>query len=621
MRVVDRIGNHPVPVIAELEALGGIASRFRRHLHQADRICRRLVALVERAFGARHRINHAVLDFGGELTVRRNPDGGKGVMVERQSAAERGLSDLQHRAGVVAAAGQLAERFEQGHIRALFAEIGGKIEHDIALADLVEHFGGAHAFVRGRSIGGREIGRGRAQFDLVTAELGARQLAVIGGRVAGGRFIARTHRIRLAKGFGRASAPVVRPRQHDRIGRAVVDMGEMRGRGFGIVEVAERDPAAHEVDVGPVIFIGRRRGGADHIVGGLELALIEQLAGERAPLAPPLIGVLQRHRLRRGRQHQAGRVVNAVLGEHPLDAAQGVAEILPCLDCDIVERILRLVRFSLDRGTGLHDRKLVVAEALRGALRAGEILGADAPVHARTVVIAVEKVAERLERVGLQALRQFVRSPCVARQPGRAVPIAFSEQHARQRQLALGTCGPIANEAANRRRIAALLPQPRLCAPAQHRRARPLRISGDERRVAAESRGRLRVAQDVPLDELLRRRIRDPVPDVRRLLGLCLAREIDGFLHQRKIARQRSDGLLGSGRSLRRLRLALRGSVLGVPIFSGRSAAMGASLLRRVRLLGRFVRLLGVWLMAGPRGRIRREEGEPSYCEKTRQRA
>ena len=200
------------------------------------------------------------------------------------------------------------------------------------------------------------------------------------------------------------------------------------------------------------------------------------------------------------------------LGEHPLDAAKGVAEILPCLGCDIVERIQRLVRFSPDRGTGLHDRKLVVAEALRGALRAGEVLGADAPVHARTVVVAVEKIAERLEHCGLQGLRQFVRSPCVAGQPRRAVPITLCEQHARQRQLALGTCGPIANEAANRRRIAALLPQPRLRAPAQQRGARPFRFSGDERRVAAESRCRRRVAQDEPLDELLRRRIRDPVP-------------------------------------------------------------------------------------------------------------
>ena len=259
-----------------------------------------------------------------------------------------------------------------------------------------------------------------------------------------------------------------------------------------------------------------------------------------------MIGVLQRHGFGCRGQHQASRIVNAVLGEHPLDAAKGIAEILPCLGCDIVERIHRLVGFSPDRGTGLHDRKLVAAEALRGALRAGEVLGADAPVHARTMVIAIEKIAKRLECFALQALRQFVRSPTFARQPSRGVPIALREQHARQRQLALGTCGPIANEAANRRRIAALLPQPRFRAPAQQCGARPFRISGDERRVAAESRCRLRVAQDEPLDELLRRRIRDPVPYVRRLFGLCLAREIDGFLHQRRIARQWSDGLLGS---------------------------------------------------------------------------
>ncbi len=50
---------------------------------------------------------------------------------------------------------------------------------------------------------------------------------------------------------------------------------------------------------------------------------------------------------------------------------------------------------------------------------------------------------------------------------------------------------PIAGEAADRRRIAALLPQPRLCAPAQQRRARPFRVGGDERRIAAEIRRRL----------------------------------------------------------------------------------------------------------------------------------
>ncbi len=379
------------------------------------------------------------------------------------------------------------------------------------------------------------------------------------------------------------------------------------------------------MDVGPVIVIGRRCGRTHDIVGGLELALVEQLAGQRAPLAPPLIGVLQRHRLRRCRHHQAGGLVDLVLGDHELDATEGVAEILPRLDRDIVEQILGLVGLSPDRGAGLYDRKLVAADALRGALGAGEILGADAPVHARAVVIAGEKVAERLEHVGLEALRQFVRSPCVARQPRRAVAIPVGQQYARQRQLALGGDGPLAGEAANRRRIAALLPQPCFGAPAQQCRTRPFRIGRKERRVAAERRDRFRMTQDVPLDELLCGRVCNPVPDVRRLLGLCLAREFDGFLHQRQIAGQRrggflgSEDLLGGGRSLRRLRLALCGSVFGGPAFSWRDVARGAGLFHHVRLLGCCVRLR-LRLMAGPRGRIRREEGEAGYREKTRQR-
>jgi hypothetical protein len=57
--------------------------------------------------------------------------------------------------------------------------------------------------------------------------------------------------------------------------------------------------------------------------------------------------------------------------------------------------------------------------------------------------------------------------------------------------------------------------------------------------------------QDEPFDEFLRCRIRDPVPCGSRLVGLGLAREIDRFLHQRKIARQRRGGLL-AGRSILR---------------------------------------------------------------------
>ena len=129
-------------------------------------------------------------------------------MIERQPAAERGLSDLQHGAGIVAAAGEFAERFEQRHVRALFAEIGGEIQHDVAFADRVEHVGGAHALVRARASADASSGAGARNSMLVEAEPGARELAVIGGRIAGGGFVARAHRILPGQG-----ASAARPRQ------------------------------------------------------------------------------------------------------------------------------------------------------------------------------------------------------------------------------------------------------------------------------------------------------------------------------------------------------------------------------------------------------------------------
>ena len=96
-------------------------------------------------------------------------------------------------------------------------------------------------------------------------------------------------------------------------------MGEMRPRRRGIVAVAQGDPAAHEMEIRPVIFVGRQGGIAHHLVGGFKLALIEQLAGETAPFAPPFVGVLKRHGLRRGRQHQTGCVVDPVVTHHPAE--------------------------------------------------------------------------------------------------------------------------------------------------------------------------------------------------------------------------------------------------------------------------------------------------------------
>ena len=203
-------------------------------------------------------------------------------------------------------------------------------------------------------------------------------------------------------------------------------MGEMRPRRRGIVAVAQGDPAAHEMEIRPVMFAGRQGGIAHDLVGGFKLALIEQLAGETAPFAPPFVGILKRHGLRRGRQHQTGCVVDPVVTHHPADTAKRVSEIAAGLGRNVVEQIERLV--GVARRTGLHDRKLVAAEALRSALGARKILGADALVHARTMVLAREQVAEQLERVGFGALRQFIRPPGLANQASGTVTIAFGEQ-------------------------------------------------------------------------------------------------------------------------------------------------------------------------------------------------
>jgi len=159
------------------------------------------------------------------------------------------------------------------------------------------------------------------QLNPVEAEFGARKLSVIGGGIARGSLIAGAHLVVRADRLGGAASPVVRPRKDDRIGCSVVDVGEMRARRRGIVEVAQGNPSGHEMGICPVIFIGRRCGVAHHLIGVLELALIEQLAGENTPLPPPFVGVLKRHGFRRRRQHQPRRVLKPILTHHPANTA------------------------------------------------------------------------------------------------------------------------------------------------------------------------------------------------------------------------------------------------------------------------------------------------------------
>src|SRR5947199_10553985 len=105
--------------------------------------------------------------------------------------------------------------------------------------------------------------------------------------MARGSFIVGSHLVVLADRLGGAAAPVMRPRKDDRIGRSIVNMGEMRARRRGSVEIAQCNPAGQEMEICPVIFIARQCGVAHHLIGVLELALIAPLAGEMTPLPTP----------------------------------------------------------------------------------------------------------------------------------------------------------------------------------------------------------------------------------------------------------------------------------------------------------------------------------------------
>src|SRR5439155_12542812 len=106
LRIIDGIGDHLVPIKADAESLGGIASGFRRDLHQANRIGRRLVTLVERTLGACYGINYATSNIGGDRIVLRDSDRRERVVGEREAAGKRRLSDLQHGTSIVAATGE-----------------------------------------------------------------------------------------------------------------------------------------------------------------------------------------------------------------------------------------------------------------------------------------------------------------------------------------------------------------------------------------------------------------------------------------------------------------------------------------------------------------------------------
>src|SRR4051794_35727486 len=103
-------------------------------MNKAYRFDRTCIPLLTAAFGSSDGIYQALLDFGSYLTVLRDPDRGKGVGVQTIAASQRGLTDLQHRTGIVPAHREVAYRCQQPGIDALVRQIRRKIHDELALA-------------------------------------------------------------------------------------------------------------------------------------------------------------------------------------------------------------------------------------------------------------------------------------------------------------------------------------------------------------------------------------------------------------------------------------------------------------------------------------------------------
>ncbi|MGY4504798.1 hypothetical protein ACVWYH_008755 [Bradyrhizobium sp. GM24.11] len=211
----------------------------------------------------------------------------------------------------------------------------------------------------------------------------------------------------------------------------------------------------------------RHRGRTHHVIGGPGLALVEQFSRQQAALAPPGIGILRRHGVGCGSEDHLSRIVDAVLLDMPLRAAQHIAEIATRISRHVIKIILGLVLLAVDRRAGLDDRERVFADPLGRALSAGVVLGAEALVHAGAMILGTQEIVKGFVGIRLATLRQLLRAPGLADQTRGPLAVAFGDQHAGEREVAFGAGRPVHREGMHGGRVGLLLPQPRLGTPAQ----------------------------------------------------------------------------------------------------------------------------------------------------------
>ena len=200
----------------------------------------------------------------------------------------------------------------------------------------------------------------------------------------------------------------------------------------------ERDPARREMVFGAVVVARGFGRIARHLVGGLRVADVEQLAGEQAALDPPFVGIVALIELLWQRAQQRHRLGDVIAAPEHLQAGELVADVVAGRRRHGFEQGLVAV-LAKHRDAGLGDGRLVAAEAFGGAQPClGVVLLVEAAIHARLVVVAGQKFAEAVLDLLFDVRRKAVGAPGLAHQRLGGLAIALGQQRARQREATLG---------------------------------------------------------------------------------------------------------------------------------------------------------------------------------------
>ncbi len=216
--------------------------------------------------------------------------------------------------------------------------------------------------------------------------------------------------------FRGTSLPVAGARQRGRVAALDADAREVLRGGGGIIEEPQRDPAGMPFGVDALGRVLGAMAGGDRI-GALGVALVEQLAGEQAPLDPPFIDIDQAPRVAWGIEHQLCRLGVILVAPVLLDPAENEAGIAVQFARHRVEHRFQIGRLAVGRQSRLRQRHVAGAEPLRRAHRDLAVIGVQRVVHPRLVIAAVQQCAELVEDCRLGVAGEGIAAPGLANQP------------------------------------------------------------------------------------------------------------------------------------------------------------------------------------------------------------